>query len=54
MMGYNYMMGGSGGGIMLFAWITYILVIILLVLSIAALWKYINKKIGVIQFNKSI
>lgn len=44
MMNYN-MMGGSGGGIMMFfAWITYILVTVLLVLGIAALWKYIGKK----------
>ena len=44
MMDYNYMMGTSGGGMMLFAWVTYILVIVLLGLGIAALWKYINKK----------
>lgn len=44
MMNYNYMMGGYGGGLMLFAWITYILVIALLVLGIVALWKYISKK----------
>ena len=43
-MNYGYMMGGGGGGMMLFAWITYILVITLLVLGIAALVKYINKK----------
>ncbi|KKT24806.1 MAG: hypothetical protein UW11_C0040G0002 [Parcubacteria group bacterium GW2011_GWA2_43_9b] len=42
MMNYNYMMGG--GGLALFSWTTYVLVIILLVLGIAALWKYINKK----------
>jgi len=44
MMDYNYMMGGFGGGGMLFAWTTYILVTALLILCIAALWKYINKK----------
>lgn len=43
MMGYLYN-GVGGGSMMLFAWITYLLVIILLVLGIAALWKYINKK----------
>ena len=43
-MGYNYMMGGYGGGMMFFAWITYTLVVVLLILGIAALWKYINKK----------
>lgn len=44
MMDYNYMMGGGGGGLMFFSWITYVLVIVLLGLGIAALWKYINKK----------
>lgn len=44
MMNYNYMMGGGGGSMMLFAWITYLLFVALLVLGIAALWKYINKK----------
>ena len=44
MMGYNYMMGGSGGTMMFFAWTTYILVTALLVLGVVALWKYINKK----------
>lgn len=44
MMYYNYMMGVDGGGVMFFAWITYVLIIVLLVLGIFALWKYINKK----------
>ncbi|KKS65761.1 MAG: hypothetical protein UV40_C0005G0003 [Parcubacteria group bacterium GW2011_GWA1_42_7] len=44
MMNYNYMMGGGGAGVMLFAWIIYVLVAALLMLGIAALWKYINKK----------
>lgn len=44
MMNYNYMMGGAGSGVMLFSWITYVLVVVLLGLGIAALWKYINKK----------
>lgn len=43
-MNYNYMMGGSGGSMMFFSWITYLLFVALLVLGIAALWKYINKK----------
>lgn len=44
MMNYN-MMGGAGGGLMmLFAWVIYILITVLLVLGVAALWKYINKK----------
>lgn len=44
MMDYNMMSGDDGNGMMLFAWITYVLVIALLVLGILALWKYINKK----------
>lgn len=44
MMNYNYMMGSYGGGMMFFGWITYLLVVVLVVLGIAALWKYINKK----------
>ena len=44
MMDYGYMMGNYGGGMMFFAWIPYILLIVLLVLGIAALWKYIGKK----------
>lgn len=44
MMGYNYMMGGYGGGMMLFAWVTYVLVTVLLIFGVMALWKYINKK----------
>lgn len=43
MMSYFYNNGGVGS-MMLFAWVTYILIVILLVLGIAALWKYINKK----------
>lgn len=37
------MNGANGGGMMLFSWVAYILAIVLLVLGIAALWKYINK-----------
>ena len=40
MMTYNMMSGASGSGMMLFSWVAYILVIALLVLGIAALWKY--------------
>lgn len=43
MMDYNSMMGNGSSGMMFFAWITYILVVVLLVLGIAALWKYIKK-----------
>ena len=43
-MDFNMMGGTGGGGMMLFAWTTYILATVLLVLGIVALWKYINKK----------
>lgn len=39
----NMMTGGIGGGMMLLGWVSYLLVVVLLVLGIAALWKYINK-----------
>ena len=38
------MMGGNGGLTMIFMWSTYLLFLAVLVLSIAALLKYINKK----------
>ena len=41
-MDYGMMGGGGGSGMMLFAWIAYILVVILLIFGIIALWKYIN------------
>ena len=41
---YQTMMGGSGWGFAPFMWITYLLIITILVLAIMALWKYINKK----------
>jgi len=44
MMDYNYMLGGGGGSMMFFSWVTYTLVIALLIFGIVALWKYINKK----------
>ncbi|MFA6097316.1 MAG: hypothetical protein WC788_06850 [Candidatus Paceibacterota bacterium] len=44
MMDYNYMMGYGGSSMMFFAWTIYLLVIAFLILAIAALWKYINKK----------
>ncbi|MFA6383206.1 MAG: hypothetical protein WCX17_02185 [Parcubacteria group bacterium] len=43
MMDYNMMNGAGGSGMMLFAWVNYILVVVLLVLGIVAFWKYINK-----------
>lgn len=43
MMNYNAM-NGDVSGMMLFAWIIYILVAVVLTLSTVALWKYINKK----------
>lgn len=44
MMNYSYMTGSNGDGVALFSWLTYVLVIALLGLGIAALWKYINQK----------
>ena len=40
------MMNGYGGGssMMAFGWIFYVLLLALMVLAIAALWKYVNKK----------
>lgn len=43
MMDYNMMAGGYGSGMMFFGWLTYILVVVLIVLAIAALLKYIKK-----------
>lgn len=40
-MGYRTMMGSFGAGMMFFSWLTYALIIILLTLGIAALWKYL-------------
>ena len=40
----NYGNFGFGGGMMIFGWIIPVLITVLLVLGIAALWKYINKK----------
>lgn len=49
MMGYDYndyqtMMGGSNWGIAPFMWVTYLLMVVVLMLAVVALWKYINKK----------
>lgn len=44
MMDYNMMSGSTGSSMMFFAWISYLLVVVLLLLGIAALWKYISKK----------
>lgn len=44
MMNYDMMRGTDGGGMMLFSWVIYLLVVAALVLAIAALWKYVNKK----------
>ncbi len=41
---YNMMGGMYGSSMMFFGWITYILILALIILGIAALWKYINKK----------
>lgn len=40
---HNYA-GGWSGGMMIFTSLTWLLVTVALVLSIAALWKYINKR----------
>lgn len=42
-MDYSMMSGTGGSSMMLFSWVTYILVIVLLVMGIMALGKYINK-----------
>ena len=44
MMDYDLMSGVGGSGMMAFAWVTYVLVIVLLVLGIAALCQYITTK----------
>lgn len=44
MMNYDMMRGFNGGGMMLFAWLTYLLVNIALVYVIFALHKYLTKK----------
>jgi len=43
MMNYGMMNGSSGSGLMLLAWIPYVLLVALLILGIAALWKYLKK-----------
>jgi hypothetical protein len=45
MMGMNVdmMTGIDGGSMMIFGWLVYILLVALIILGIAALWKYINK-----------
>ena len=40
----NYGNFGVGGGMMFYSWIIPIFITVLLVLGIAALWKYMNKK----------
>lgn len=42
-MDYNMMSGGVGGTMMFFGWILYLLVTAILILGIAALWKYLQK-----------
>ena len=44
MMDYGMMRGLGGGGMMLGAWITYLLLNIVLVYAILALHKYISKR----------
>ena len=38
------MTGAGGGAMLLFGWTSYLLFTALLVLGIAALWKYVSKK----------
>jgi len=44
MMDYNMMGGAGGSSMMLFSWLTYVLITAALALGIIALCKYINKK----------
>lgn len=44
MMDFDMMGGVGGSGMMFFAWIPYVLIIVLLILGIIALWKNIQKK----------
>ncbi len=44
MMDHDVMTGVNGSTMMFFAWTTYILFTIILILVIVALWKYISKK----------
>lgn len=44
MMNPLYMMGGAGGGMIIFSWLNYILLTVLLILGIFALAKYVSKK----------
>lgn len=46
MMGYMFGQGavaGFGGGMMIFAWLTYLAVLVLIIVAIIALIKYIQK-----------
>lgn len=40
----DMMTGGMGGSMMLFGWILYVLVVVVLTLGAAALWKYIKQQ----------
>lgn len=42
-MNSNMMSGGAGSTMMFFGWILYLLVAAILILGIAALWKYLQK-----------
>lgn len=44
MMNYDMMMGLSGGGMMFFAWFTYLLVNVALVFAILSMVKFLQKK----------
>jgi hypothetical protein len=40
---FEYMMGSSGGGMMFFGWLSFLVLLILAILGIIALAKYISK-----------
>lgn len=42
-MDYDMMGGGTGGTMMFFGWVLYLLIAAILILGIAALWKYLKK-----------
>jgi len=44
MMDFNMMSGAYGPGMMFWGWVLYVLVVVALVLSMVALWKYVRKK----------
>ncbi len=39
----NMMSGGAGGALAFFGWLLYLLAVVNLILSLAALWKFLKK-----------